>query len=60
MDSRKLIEMDTSLDYFKKELEEIVAAWDGKDSGLLEDRAVAAKELQEKCDEMRNLIAELI
>ena len=52
--------MDTSLDYFKKELEEIVAAWDGKDSGLLEDRAVAAKELQEKCDEMRNLIAELI
>lgn len=58
--NEELIGMDTVLAIFKENLEQIVSLWDGKDSGILEDRAHCAKEIQEKCDEIRNLIAELV
>lgn len=55
-----LVSTDTDCTYLKEEMEKILAEWNGKDSGELEDRASVAKEIQEKCDELRNLISELI
>lgn len=48
-----------TIDWLKKEAEEIQAAWDGTDAGVKEERAHAAKELEEKLQEVEELIEEL-
>lgn len=44
---------------FATRLEGVKAQWDGKESGILEDRAHIATEIQDKLKEVEELIAEL-
>lgn len=48
-----------TLDYLKQEADRIQASWDGTDAGIAEDRAHAAKELEEKIKEIEAIIEEL-
>ena len=48
-----------TLDWLKKEAEEIQGQWDGDFPGLAEDRAHAAKELEDKLKEVEALVEEL-
>lgn len=56
---RMLVSIDFDLRHLMKEMEEIKSEWDGNDSGILEDRANIAKEIEEKSKELISLMAEL-
>jgi hypothetical protein len=51
--------MDIDLLHIKTYAEEISGKWNGKSSGIDEERADIANEIIEKVDEVRGLLAEL-
>lgn len=47
------------LDKLKEQLEEVAGEWDGDNAGALEERAMAAKEAEEKVRELEDLLEEV-
>ena len=48
-----------TLDFIKQEMDEIAGAWNGDDSGKLEEDAQTAKEVLEKVAEIEELLRSL-
>lgn len=48
--------LQTQLEMLKKHMEEISGNWNGKESGLAEDRAMLANEILEKIKELEELL----
>jgi hypothetical protein len=51
--------MEKYINEVKAICDEIRGAWNGDESGRLEDRANIAQDISEKCDEILELIKEL-
>ncbi len=58
MDSKAFLSLDTELQFLKREMEDIAGEWNG-DEPVGEDKAMCAKEIAEKCDELRALLDEM-
>lgn len=51
--------LQTQLDILKKDMESISGNWNGKESGLAEDRAMLANDILEKIKELEELLITL-
>ena len=51
--------LQTELECLKKDMESISGNWNGKESGLAEDRAMLANDILEKVKELEELLVTL-